>query len=130
MRILVLLLLGALPLSGATLRAGLARVDITPRGPVWMSGYAARTHPSEGALNRLWAKALAIESSPGARIVIVSSDLVGIPRELSDEVVAKLKKQHGLNRSQFLINASHTHTGPIVWPNLRNLAVIPPGEQE
>jgi hypothetical protein len=95
-----------------------------------MSGYAARTHGSDGVLNRLWAKALAIESSPGGRIVIVSTDLVGIPRDLTDEVAAKLKKQYGLNRSQFLINASHTHTGPIVWPNLRNLAVIPPGEQQ
>ena len=95
-----------------------------------MSGYAARTHPSEGVLSPLWAKALAIESSPGARIVIVTTDLVGIPRELSDEVAAKLKKQYGLKRSQFLINASHTHTGPIVWPNLRNLTVLPPGEQE
>ena len=35
-----------------------------------------------------------------------------------------------LKRSQFLLNASHTHTGPIVWPNLRNLTVLPPGEQE
>jgi neutral ceramidase len=130
MRILIVLLLWAANLSGATLRAGLAKVDITPRGPIWMSGYAARTHPSEGVLSRLWAKALAIESSPRERIVIVSTDLVGIPRELSDEVAAKLKKQYGLNRSQLLINASHTHTGPIVWPNLRNLTVIPEGEQE
>ena len=130
MRILILVLLWAATLSGATLQAGLAKADITPRGPIWMSGYAARTHPSEGVLSRLWAKALAIESSQGGRIVIVSTDLVGIPRELSDEVAAKLKKQYGLNRSQLLINASHTHTGPIVWPNLRNLAVLPDGEQE
>ena len=130
MRILIVLLLWAANLSGATLRAGLAKVDITPRGPIWMSGYAARTHPSEGVLSPLWAKALAIESSPGGRIVIVSTDLVGIPRELSDEVAAKLKQQYGLNRSQLLINASHTHTGPIVWPNLRNLTVLPEGEQE
>ena len=130
MRILIVFLLWASSLSGATFKAGLARVDITPRGPIWMSGYAARSHPSEGVLNRLWAKALAVESSPGGRIVIISTDLVGIPRELSDEVAAKLKKQYGLNRSQFLINASHTHSGPIVWPNLRNLAVLPAGEQE
>src|SRR6185436_11463131 len=129
MRILILLQLWVFSLTGATFKAGLARVDITPQGPIWMSGYAARAHPSEGVLNRLWAKALAVESSPGGRIVIVSTDLVGIPRELSDEVAAKLKKQYGLNRSQFLMNASHTHSGPIVWPNLRNLAVLAPGEQ-
>src|SRR3954454_25113547 len=103
MRILIALLLWTATISGTMLRAGLARVDITPQGPIWMSGYAARTHPSEGVLNRLWAKALAIESSPGRRIVIVSTDLVGIPRELSDEVAAQLKKQYGLNRAQFLI---------------------------
>jgi len=129
MRIPLVLLLWAASLSGATFRAGLAKVDITPRGPVWMSGYAARTHPSEGVLNPLWAKALAIES-PGGRIVIVSTDLVGIPRDLSDHVAATLKKQFGLGRSQLVINASHTHTGPIVWPGLRNLTVLPPGEQE
>jgi hypothetical protein len=130
MRIPLVLLLWAATLPAATLRAGLAKVDITPRGAVWMSGYAARTHPSEGVLNRLWAKALAIESSQGGRIVIISTDLVGIPRDLSDQLAARLKKQFGLNRSQLLINASHTHTGPIVWPNLRNLAVLPGGEQE
>jgi hypothetical protein len=130
MRILIVLLFWAAGLSGATLRGGLAKVDITPRGPIWMSGYAARTHPSDGVLEPLWAKALAVESSPGGRIVIVSTDLVGIPRELSDDVAAKLKKQYGLNRSQLVINASHTHTGPVVWPNLRNLTVFPDGEQE
>jgi hypothetical protein len=130
MRIPLVLLLWAATLPAATLRAGLAKVDITPRGAVWMSGYAARTHPSEGVLNRLWAKALAIESSQGGRIVIISTDLVGIPRDLSDQLAARLKKQFGLNRSQLLINASHTHTGPIVWPNLRNLTVLPGGEQE
>jgi neutral ceramidase len=129
MKILILLL-WTVSAYAATLKAGVARVDITPRGPVWMSGYAARTHPSEGVLNPLWAKALAIETSPRGRIVIVSTDLIGISRDLSEEVAAKLKKQFGLNRSQLLINASHTHTGPVVWPNLRNLAVIPAAEQE
>src|SRR5215471_15850644 len=131
MRIPLLLLLWAATLSAAaTFRAGLAKVDITPRGAVWLSGYAARTHPSEGVLGRLWAKALAIESSEGGRIVIVSTDLVGIPRDLSDQLAARMKKEFGLNRSQLLINASHTHTGPIVWPGLRNLTVLPAGEPE
>jgi neutral ceramidase len=126
MRTLIAFLMCAAGLSGAGLKAGTAKVDITPTGPIWMSGYAARTHPSEGVASHLWAKALAIESSPSARIVIVTVDVVGIPREVSDAVAARV----GLKRSQFLINASHTHTGPIVWPNLRNLTVLPPGEQE
>jgi len=130
MKSLIAILLSASGLAGASLKAGVGRVEITPAGPIWMSGYAARTHPSDGVLTPLWAKALAIESGPGRRIVIVSTDVVGIPRVVADEVAARAAKQHGLARAQLLINASHTHTGPVVWPNLQNLTVFPPGEQE
>src|SRR6266481_7497977 len=130
MKILVAILLCSAELFSASLKAGVARADITPSGPIWMSGYAARTHPSEGVLAPLWAKALAFESSPGGRIVIVTTDVIGIPRAVADQVAARVLKQYGLKRSQFLLNASHTHTGPMVWPNLNNLAVLPPLERE
>jgi hypothetical protein len=62
---------------------------------------------SEGALHKLWAKALAIESGPGLRIVIVSTDVVGIPRSIADDVAARAEKEYGIKRSQLLLNASH-----------------------
>jgi hypothetical protein len=130
LRILIGLVLGATAMRGAFLKAGVASVEITPAGPVWMSGYAARTHPSDGTLSRLWAKALALESSPGGRVVVVTADLIGIPRSLSDEVAQRVERQYRWKRSQLLLNASHTHTGPMVWPNLGNLTVLPPGERE
>jgi len=117
-------------MQGACLKAGVARVDITPAGPIWLSGYASRTHASEGTLTHLSAKALALESTSGGRVVFVTTDLIGLPRLLSDEVVARVKRQYGWKRPQLLLSASHTHTGPMVWPNLSNLAVLPPGEQE
>ena len=123
-------LLCAAGIHGAEMKAGVAKVEITPASPVWMSGYAARTHPSEGVLLPLWAKALALESSKGHRIVIVTMDVVGIPRSFADEVAARVRKQYGLERGQLLLNSSHTHTGPMVWPNLMNLAVIPSQEQQ
>ena len=130
LKISIALVLCAAGLRGASLKAGVARVDITPAGPIWMSGYAARTHPSGGALTRLWAKALAFESSPGGRIVVVTADVIGFPRSLGDEVAARVERQYRWKRSQLLLNASHTHTGPMVWPNLSNLAVLPSGERE
>ena len=75
MKIAIVILLCAIDLFGASLKAGVAKVDITPAGPIWMSGYAARTHPSEGVLAPLWAKALALESSPAGRMVIVTADV-------------------------------------------------------
>jgi hypothetical protein len=130
MKTLFAILLSAAGLSGASLRAGVGRVDITPAGPIWLSGYAARTRPSEGTLTPLWVKALALQSGTAKPVVIVTADVVGVPREVVDRMAALVKQQHGLERAQFLVNASHTHTGPVVWPNLANLTVFPRGELE
>ena len=125
--LLLFLLCGAV--AAADFKAGVARVPITPEGPIWLSGYASRTHPSEGVLHELWAKALALEDPQGARVVIVSMDLIGLPRVISDEVAARVQKEYGLDRARLLLNSSHTHTGPVVWPNLSTMYDLSP-EQE
>ncbi len=100
------------------LRVGVGRANITPKGPIWLSGYATRSRPSDGAIQDLWAKALVIEDSGGGSVALVTTDLVGLPHELSEEVARRLKTKYGLDRSQIVLNASHTHSGPVVWPNL------------
>jgi hypothetical protein len=130
MKIMAMILLCAAPVYSAPMKAGIGRVEITPTGPIWMSGYAARTHPSEGVLTPLWAKALAIESPAGERVVIVTTDVIGIPRVVADEVTTAVEKRFGFKRSQILLNASHTHTGPMIWPNLSNMVVLPEQEQQ
>ena len=46
-------------------KAGIAKVLITPEQPMWMAGYGARKHESEGTLVDLWAKALALGGYEG-----------------------------------------------------------------
>jgi len=113
-----MLLLAVLP-GQADFKAGVGRKVITPDGPIWMSGYAARDKPSESVVHDLWAKALALEDAQGRRVVIVTADLIALPREVCDEVAARLAKKHCLLRRQLVLNASHNHSGPLVWPNLK-----------
>lgn len=93
-------------------KAGAAAVKITPETPIWMAGYAARKKPSEGVAADLYAKALAIEDPAGTRLVIVTMDLISVPRTLRDWLEAAVQKQYGLRRRSLLMNASHTHCGP------------------
>ncbi|HQS05851.1 MAG TPA: neutral/alkaline non-lysosomal ceramidase N-terminal domain-containing protein, partial [Daejeonella sp.] len=93
-------------------KAGVAKVKITPEEHMWMAGYAFRNKPSEGKLTDLWAKALILEDASGKRAVMISLDLVAIRKVISEPVRDRIEKQFGLTRSQILINASHTHTGP------------------
>ena len=106
------------PLVAADFQAGVARVKITPDLPFWMSGYAARTRPADGVEQDLWAKALALRDPGGQTVVIVTTDLIGLPRAISDEVAAQVEARFGIRREQLLLSASHTHCGPAVRKNL------------
>ena len=98
--------------SAPTWKAGTARANITPEEHMWMAGYAFRNKPSEGKLTDLWAKALVLEDVKGQRAVMISLDLVAIRKVISEPVRNRIEQEYGLKRSQILINASHTHTGP------------------
>ena len=113
-RVFGLLMLLASLLPGAEWKAGVATVDITPAEPIWMAGYASRKHPSEGVVHPLRAKALAIEDQRGERVVLVTTDLIGLVRELSDAVGERVAKSTGVERERIVFNSSHTHSGPVV----------------
>ncbi len=93
-------------------RAGVATVNITPKKMMWMAGYAARNRPAEGVAQDLFAKALALEDRAGSRVVLVTMDLIGVPRSTRDWVTIEARKRFGLAPGQVLLNASHTHSGP------------------
>lgn len=108
-------------LSASDWKAGAARVKITPEKLMWMSGYGSRTSPAEGTVLDLWAKALAIEDRAGGRIVLVTLDLVGIPRDVSLTVRNGVQAKYGLDHGRIALNCSHTHCGPVVGHNLRSM---------
>lgn len=113
-------------------QAGLAKVNITPTGPMWMSGYASRDRPADGKLTDLWAKAVVLQDEKGNRGVAITLDLVGIDRQLADAVCAGIEKQHGLKRAQVALFCSHTHSGPVVGMVLRPMHeyLLPAGQKE
>jgi neutral ceramidase len=108
----------------------LLSVLITPDEPIWMAGYANRDHPSEGKLMDLWSKALALEDENGKQVVLVTSDLVGIPKRLSDHIRDRLKTKYNLSRSQIVISTSHTHTGPVLTDALVDIYSINSSQQQ
>lgn len=101
-----------------TWRAGVAKTIITPKQYMWMSGYGARKKPAEGKVHDLWAKALVLEDADRRRCLLITLDLVGIDKQLADDVCADLAKTHRFTRDQVMLACSHTHCGPVVGKNL------------
>lgn len=120
-RTLWILLVGLLFLGATSLRAdeagwkaGTAEAVITPEEPLWMAGYGGRDRPAEGKLHDLWIKVLALEDASGHRAIVLSSDTLGIPQTIYDNTCRALKSEFGLERSQIMLNSSHTHCGPVL----------------
>ncbi len=99
-------------MTPAPLKAGAAQVVITPEKNMWMAGYAARKKPAEGKVHELFAKALALEDAAGKRLVIVTTDLIGILPALRASIERQAAAGHQLPADALLLNASHTHSGP------------------
>src|SRR5882724_10486309 len=95
-------------------KAGVARANITPEQPLWLAGYATREKSAEGKLMDLWIKVLALEDAEGHRAIILTSDTLGIPQSIYQNVCAGLKQKFGLEPDQVLLTASHTHCGPVL----------------
>lgn len=104
-----------------TMEVGVARVDITPDGPIRLAGYGSRTKSeSDGIIQRLGAKALAFGSDAQHPSIFITVDLVGIPGRITAKLSQQLSKKMGIDPAQLVICASHTHGGPEVG-NLLNI---------
>lgn len=110
----VLTSLQAAGAAEAEWKVGLAQVKITPERPVFLAGYASRNKPFTKVEADLYAKALALEDGAGRRVVLVTSDLVGLSAAVAEPICERLREKAGLKREQILLNSSHTHTGPML----------------
>lgn len=109
----------------AAWKAGVAVRTITPAEPMWLAGYSSRNKPADGKLTELYVKALALEDPAGERFVLLTADLVGVPRALTESVAAEVRRRAGLPRERLLFAVSHTHCGPVIRDNLSDMYEMP-----
>ncbi len=106
-----LLLLGAAPVCAQDIRAGYAKVDVTPQGPVMLGGYDLRGAPSNGVWgnDRLYARALIFEAS-GVRVAFVEADVIEIRGH--DVFRRKISEATGIPVTNILLGDAHNHAAP------------------
>jgi hypothetical protein len=108
----------AMDVNASELQIGTASVDITPAVPVALDGQF-NLRIARAVETPLTANVLALESTVGNRpsdlAIMVSCDLIGIPDELLRMVRQEVQKQlPELDTRKLFLNATHTHTGPVL----------------
>ncbi len=117
----VLACLAAVSARADGLKAGAAKVEITPPTGYAMWGYGSRhDQPSEGVLDALHARALVLAVGP-EKIAIVSLDLGRAPTRQSTAAIRARVKDAGIEH--VFLCGSHTHHGPVLelddWPDAK-----------
>jgi len=97
--------------SAQELRAGYAKVDVTPTGPVFMGGYDLRGEPSNGVQghDRLYVRALIFEAS-GVRVAFVVADVIEIQGH--DIFRRRIAEATGIPEANVLLGDVHNHAAP------------------
>jgi hypothetical protein len=109
--ILLLSLLVPAAASAGELKAGIARVEITPSTFMPMYGYANRKcGPANGTHDPLFAKVLVLEAGD-SRMALVTTDLGSL---VSDNLRRDVASKLGI--PVLLLSASHTHSAPAFLP--------------
>src|SRR4051812_16695822 len=114
-------------LKAGPLTAGAAMADVTPPRGCPMAGYYS-ARGAEGTHDPLYAKALVFEKH-GARVALVTLDLIGTPRKMVEQTRAVVEKETGIPASHVMISATHSHTGPVLTDNSPRADALGGGNQ-
>jgi len=108
--------------SDSQLRVGFGESDINPPHGLYMCG-SLDPRKNEGTTDPLQSHALVAENN-GRRIAIVGVDLIGLPKELADTIIAEAARRTGIPTHAIMISCSHTHSGPYTAENVYSSDVI------
>ncbi len=101
-----------------TLKAGYARIDITPPLGVNIAGYFVE-RIADTVLDPLEACALAV-SDGKKTAVLITLDTLGLYDDIADPWRAAIAEKAGIDVADVYIHATHTHQGPIARPDCKN----------
>ncbi|MCI0493099.1 MAG: neutral/alkaline non-lysosomal ceramidase N-terminal domain-containing protein [Planctomycetes bacterium] len=97
--------------NAAELKAGVARVDLTPPLELGspLGGYGERMNrPAEGVHDRVFAKALVLADGD-KKFAVVTVDIVGFPPPLKPMLIERLAGK-GWTKDKIMLLPSHSHT--------------------
>jgi len=92
-------------------RAGGARVAITPPAGISLAGFSARSTGARGVHDEVFARALLIEEG-NTRLALVVCDLCEIDEALVAKTRGRVRTAAGIAPQDLMIAATHTHAAP------------------
>jgi hypothetical protein len=98
----------------AGLKAGIAKVDITPSKSLYMGGYdeSGRPGPSDGVYGKIYVRALVFDDNI-RRIAFIEADMVSLPNKDYTTIRNLIAGKTGIPAGNILLGFVHNHAAPV-----------------
>jgi hypothetical protein len=94
------------------IKFGIAKVCFTPKIGTKLFGQPIQIE-TDDKYNDLYARSFYLNSN-NKDLLIISCDLLVLPKGITDSIRTKISKKTGVNFNNILIHTTHTHAGPVV----------------
>jgi neutral ceramidase len=101
------------------LKAGAAKVDVTPVSPCNLAGYGGRDHTHEGVHDAIYVRALYVKGEQGEGLIL-SGDILWYHEAFLPRLLGELEKQLGVPKDCVFSFGTHTHSAPAVSRKMAN----------
>jgi len=102
-----------------SLKAGAAATEISPKDSQYLTGYYhALDRYSTGIHDPLLSCALYLSNGQN-RVMFISNDIINLTKEISQRTRKRISEETGIPVSNIMITASHTHSGPLTYDNIK-----------
>ncbi len=92
-------------------QVGIGQRIITPETKVWLAGFGQK-RVAYGKIHDLYVKVMALKDADGKIMVLVTSDNEGMSKTVYESIYQKIHLRFGIERKDFMLTFSHTHSGP------------------
>ncbi len=100
--------------SEPVLRAGIAKVDLTPRESLYMGGYdeSCRMNPSDGSFGKIYIRSLVFDDSVN-RLAFIEIDVVSLPPDDYLTLRKLVSDETGIPVGHIMLGCVHNHAAPV-----------------
>lgn len=113
MTVMALIICPAVLSQTPSLKAGIARTDITPVEPLYMGGYdsSCRSEPSKGTDGSIYIRTLLFDDNV-TRVVFIEIDVVSFPNEDYTTIRKLISAETGIPFDNIMLGCVHNHAAP------------------
>ncbi len=94
------------------IKAGTAKINITPETPIPMSGYGGRKEPFKSIHDKIYARAVVFDDGHN-KAAVVSADVIGFSHDFWKKLTDRLARETGIAPDHVFLSAVHNHGGPV-----------------